>query len=252
MKIQIKNRWYGTVIFECEAENIREACEKAVTQGQSLSTADLRDANLSAADLRAADLRDANLRAADLSAADLRDANLSAADLRAADLRDANLSAADLRDANLSAADLRAADLSAADLRDANLSAADLRAANLRDANLSAADLRAIKVDFFDVLLRASSNGEVPGLIAALKEGRVDGSTYTGTCACLVGTIANVKDCEYTQIPNLMPDSNRPAERFFLNIDEGDTPETNKCAKIAVEWAEEFQTLMAIAVKAHQ
>src|SRR5437660_21470 len=84
------------------------------------------------------------------------------------------------------------ADLRGAVLRGAVLRGADLRGADLGDADLSGADLEPIRVDFFDVLLRASSNGEIPGLIAALKEGRVDGSTYEGQCACLVGTIANL------------------------------------------------------------
>jgi hypothetical protein len=104
-----------------------------------------------------------------------------------------------------------------------------------------------VRVDFFDVLLRASTNGEVPGLIAAIKEGRVDGSTYEGACACLVGTIANVKHCRYTEIPNLKPNCDRPAEQFFLAISKGDTPETNGAAKIALQWAEEFQQLIAHA-----
>ena len=76
--------------------------------------------------------------------ADLRNANLSSANLRSADLRNANLSSADLRDATLSSADLFNADLSSADLRDANLrnanlSSADLRGADLRNANLCGA-----------------------------------------------------------------------------------------------------------------
>ena len=63
------------------------------------------------------------------SRANLRDANLSGADL----------SDANLRDANLSDADLSGADLSDANLSDANLSGADLSGANLRDANLRGA-----------------------------------------------------------------------------------------------------------------
>ena len=107
-----------------------------------LSAADLRSADLSDADLSDADLRGANLRSADLSDANLRSADLSAADLRCANLRDADLSAADLRCADLRSADLSAADLSAADLRGANLRSADLRCADLRSADLSSADLR--------------------------------------------------------------------------------------------------------------
>jgi hypothetical protein len=94
------------------------------------------------------------------------------------------------------------------------------------------------------VLLRATSNGEVSGLIAALKEGRVDGSTYTGDCACLVGTIANVKHCRYDKIPNLVPNGDRPAERFFLSIRKGDTPKNNAASGLALQWAEEFQQLI--------
>jgi hypothetical protein len=70
-----------------------------------------------------------------MAKADLRDANLSGAELR-----DANLSRADLRGADLGGADLRDANLSRANLSGADLSRADLRDANLRDANLSGAE----------------------------------------------------------------------------------------------------------------
>ena len=78
--------------------------------------ANLRDANLSDADLSCANLSDADLSCANLSCADLRDANLSGADLSGANLRDANLSCADLSGADLRGADLSGANLSGADL----------------------------------------------------------------------------------------------------------------------------------------
>jgi hypothetical protein len=106
VKIEIKNRYTGSVIFETEAVDLREAVVLAVKAKTDLSSADLRSANLSSADLSYANLRSANLRSADLSYADL-----SSADLRYADLSSANLSSANLRSANLRSADLRSADL---------------------------------------------------------------------------------------------------------------------------------------------
>ena len=111
IKIEIRNRWTGSVVFEYtkEGNTITETVLDAIRRG-----ADLRGA-----DLRGADLRDANLRDANLCDADLCDANLRDANLRDADLRGANLCDADLRGANLRDADLRGADLRGANLRDA-------------------------------------------------------------------------------------------------------------------------------------
>ena len=102
MKVEIKNRFTGNVIFTYEGAN-------------------LRGANLIGANLRGANLEDANLIGANLIGANLEGANLEGANLRGANLRGANLIGANLRDANL---------------RDANLRGANLRGANLRDANL--------------------------------------------------------------------------------------------------------------------
>jgi hypothetical protein len=158
----------------------------------------------------------------------------------------ANLRGADLRDADLSGADLRDADLSGAYLSGADLSGADLRDANLRDAYLSGANLRSFRADFWDVLLRAPH--EIAGVRAALVEGRVDGSTYSGECACLVGTIGNVRNVNYAELGNgLNPDSGRPAEQWFMGIRKGDTPETNQQSKLAVEWLDELSGLLALA-----
>ena len=146
IKIEIRNRWTGSVVFEYtkEGNTITETVLDAIRRGANLRGADLRDADLRDANLRGANLCDAdlcdanlcgaNLCGADLYGADLCDANLRDANLRDADLRGANLCDADLRGANLRDADLRGADLRGANLRDADLRGADLRGANLRDA----------------------------------------------------------------------------------------------------------------------
>jgi len=87
VKIEIKNRWTGSVLFEYEKENntIKETLEKAVEER--------------------ADLRGAYLRGADLSGAYLSGAYLSGADLRGAYLRGAYLRGADLSGAYIYVSD---------------------------------------------------------------------------------------------------------------------------------------------------
>jgi hypothetical protein len=104
MKIEIKDRRYGKVLFTTDAETLSAAVLIAIK-----AKANLGGANLSGADLGGADLGGADLSGADLRSADLRSANLSGADLRSADLSSANLSGADLRGADLSGADLSGA-----------------------------------------------------------------------------------------------------------------------------------------------
>ena len=162
------------------------------------------------------------------------EANLSEANLSWADLSEANLSEADLSWANLSEANLSEANLSWA-----NLSKANLSWANLSEANLSKADLLVIRGDFWQILLQ--NQNEVEGLLKAVREGKIDGSVYTGECCCLMGTIANVRGCD---VDTLEKNSSRPAERFFMGISEGHTPETNPVSKIVEQWIVEFQTLL--------
>ena len=111
IKIEIRNRWTGLVVFEYtkEENTIAETVMEAIR----------RDANLRDANLCDANLCDANLCGADLYGADLRGANL----------RDVNLFGADLRNANL-----LGASLCGADLRGSNLRGANLCGSNLRDA----------------------------------------------------------------------------------------------------------------------
>ena len=106
IKITIKNRWNGSIIFEYSSvdNTLAKTVAEALKGVADLSGADLHGADLSGADLSGADLRRANLSGADLRGANLREADLSGADLSGADLRGANLYGA-----NLIRADLRGA-----------------------------------------------------------------------------------------------------------------------------------------------
>ena len=136
IKIEIRNRWTGSVVFEYtkEGNTITETVLEAIRRGANLRDANLRDADLRDANLRDANLCDPDLCGANLCGANLYGANLCDANLRDANLRGANLRDANLRDANLCDADLCGANLYGANLRGANLYGADLRGANLRDA----------------------------------------------------------------------------------------------------------------------
>jgi hypothetical protein len=51
MKIKISHKYTQKIIYEVEAENIKQALERAIKSGADLSGADLSDADLSGADL---------------------------------------------------------------------------------------------------------------------------------------------------------------------------------------------------------
>ena len=101
VKIQIKNRFTGNVLFEYEREEntMKDTVVEAVKKGADLRGADLRGADLYGANLCGANLGSANLRCANLRGANLRGANLCGANLGSANLRCANLRGADLGDA---------------------------------------------------------------------------------------------------------------------------------------------------------
>ena len=93
IKIEIRNRWTGSVVFEYtkEGNTITETVLDAIR----------RDTDLYGADLCNADLRGSNLRGSNLCGSNLCDANLRDVDLRGANLCGADLYGADLRGANL-------------------------------------------------------------------------------------------------------------------------------------------------------
>ena len=223
MKFEIKNRYTGEVQFTAEI-NCSEDAGYGIKLGLAVKAAIKSKANLRSANLAYANLRYANLRSANLAYANLRYANLTSANLAYANLRSANL-----RSANLTSA---------------NLAYANLRSANLRSANLRSADLRSFKACLWMTLTKFRD--EVPALLVALKDGRVNGSTYSGECACLIGTIGNAREAKGLS-SNVDRNSSDPSERWFLMIKEGDKPVDDSgggfASRLAVEWIEEWQSL---------
>ena len=73
MKIQIKNRYNGSILFEHECENntIKETLMQGIKENANLYGANLENANLRGANLEGANLRGANLRGAYLENANL-------------------------------------------------------------------------------------------------------------------------------------------------------------------------------------
>ena len=120
----------------------------------------------------------------------------------------------------------------------ANLSNANLRHANLTNANFTNANLRQFKHDVWGVLQYAKH--EVPNLIEAIKNGKIDGSCYEGECCCLCGTLEKGTGNKLD-----IRDPSSPAEQWFSMIKKGDTPETNQASKMALEWVEEWMELQS-------
>ena len=141
IKIEIKSRWFGKILFEYEKEDntIKDTIEAAIKQGADLTGAYLKGADLIGADLIGADLTGADLTGADLKGADLTGADLTGADLTGADLTGAYLKGAYLKGADLTGAYLKGADLTGADLKGAYLKGADLTGADLTGAYLTGA-----------------------------------------------------------------------------------------------------------------
>jgi len=223
----VLNRYSGEVQFtaqiECSPDALPSVKLGLAVKWAVKSRANLTRANLSGADLTRANLSRANLTRANLSGADLTRANLSGADLTGAYLSGAYLSGADLTRANLSGANLSGADLSGADL--------------------SEEQLRAFKADLWLTLTEIGGPLEAQHTLAKLKAGKVNGSTYgvANECACLVGTIAKAKGVSYETLSH---NGDRPAERWFMMIGEGDKPGDDTgggyAAAKAVEWIEQW------------
>ena len=105
IKIEFQS-WAGRAAIEIEAENVREAVEKAVADGENLNGALLNGASLNGASLNWASLNWASLDGASLNGASLNWASLDGASLNGASLDGASLNWASLDGASLDGASL--------------------------------------------------------------------------------------------------------------------------------------------------
>ena len=153
----------------------------------NLREANLSGANLANAFLRQADLASANLNRANLSNTVLGDSDLSGADLSGANLSRADLDRTLLTGANLSRTNLSEANLTSAELTGTNLSLANLTGATLSDADLSGASLSG-------ALLRGSTLGGADFTAANLSGANLSGAYLSG--ACLGG--ANLRGADFS------------------------------------------------------
>ena len=225
MKYEVLNRYTSEVQFTAEID-CEESASRSIKLGLAIKWALASDANLVGANLINANLAGANLVGANLINANLAGANLAGANLVGANLAYANLAGANLVGANLAYA---------------NLTGANLINANLAGANLAGANNRRFKSDLWMILTMASK--EVPALVRAMKSGKINGSTYEGECACLVGTIDKSRPKNVTPIPKV---TDSPAEQWFSMIKPGDKPGDNTgggyALKVALGWIEEWQS----------
>jgi uncharacterized protein YjbI with pentapeptide repeats len=250
-KFEVRNRWTNKVQFTAEIEVTPDmpCCFKLglAVRWAVRNRADLTDADLTGADLTRAVLTDADLTRADLTRAVLTRAVLTRAVLTDADLTDADLTRADLTDADLTGAILPGTDLTDADLTRAVLTRAVLTRAVLTRAVLTRAVLRSFKADFWMTLIQ--SRAEIPALIQAMLDGKINGSQYAGECTCLVGTISKIRG---VPISSAFCDcsSRNPAEQWFLMIKEGDKPNDGSGGGFALgkalEWALEYCVLSGV------
>jgi len=160
-------------------------------------------------------------------------------DLAGIMLRTADPTDVYLEDVNFAGTGLRNTQLTAARLA-SDLKSAEFTNTVLRGSNLRTAELENIREDLWAVLSVASH--EVSAIRAALVEGRIDGGTYYGECACLIGTIGNARGCDVYSLGSLRPAPDRPIEHLFMRLDRGDTPQTNPVAKLIVQWIDAWRT----------
>jgi uncharacterized protein YjbI with pentapeptide repeats len=221
-------------------DHVTASPKTALEMGLRLG-ADFAHANFAGADLRGANLRGARFRGVDLARADLRGATLRDADCTNARLPGATLCGADCTNTDFTGATLRGALVT-----DATLTGATLRGADVTDVTLAAAALTPIRDDLWAVL--SAMPAEVPGLRHALLEGRIDGGVYHGSCACLIGTLAQVRGCSAYDLDLLIAlDSTRPSERWFHALCPGDTPTTSAIARITLAWIDTWLANMRAA-----
>lgn len=161
-KITIKKRWSNAVLFEADADDIREALYQAIKARVDLRAADLRGARLVGLHLPEACLPQVDFRGADLARA-----AFSRADLHGANFNGARLHEADFENAALAGASFARAELHAARLRGTDLGKSDFEGAELVKADFTGAILPWQSHDVLAELLRRAARRDVAKLKVA-------------------------------------------------------------------------------------
>jgi hypothetical protein len=135
-----------------------------------------------------------------------------------------------LRSAGCSASELRSAGCSASELRSAGYSLSALHEKTYEEDIKAKAKLMGIDESSFviDTIARGLMNGREYGTVKS--------------CGCLLGTAAKKAGQSveaYCAARKIVKDSDSPAERWFLAVSIGDTPENNDAAKMGVKWISE-------------
>ena len=85
-------------------------------------------------------------------------------------------------------------------------------------------------------VLKKCSIEELLEIQKIIEVGKINGSTYTGENACLIGSIANIRKVDYRKMEGIYPDHLSPMEEFFKQIRPKDTPKNNIFSAIALLW----------------
>lgn len=119
--------------------------------------------------------------------------------------------------------------------------------------------LPAYRADLEAVMAQVDTD-EIQIVLQALEAGRIDGMTYFGPCACLIGTIGNARwpqnvpartwdkfdykthilDVRREIAPDIPGTSIRPIESFCLAIAPKNTPQNNEYAATLHGWLTEI------------
>ena len=182
----------GQLLFVLAKLNLDTTSMNKIRKQATVPGADLREADLSGADLHEMDLRSADLKGANLKGVNLSKAHLEGSILWGANVSEANLDgtffkSADMRWSDLNSSSLLKADLQEVDLTSAQLRKTDLRGAVMKWVDLTGSFLNEAKLDSADMFR------------AMLRRSQLTSASLVGTNLNLANlSEANLTDTNFT------------------------------------------------------